>query len=43
LGFDSYYLRFPEANLSIVVLLNLDYAEQDAETMAFAIADLYLP
>lgn len=43
LGFDSYYLRFPEASLSIVVLLNLDDAEQDAETTAFAIADLYLP
>ncbi|MFH7242542.1 MAG: serine hydrolase domain-containing protein [Spirulina sp.] len=43
LGFDSYYLRFPEESLTIVVLLNLDYAEQDAETMAFAIADLYLP
>ncbi|MEY3297737.1 MAG: hypothetical protein RLZZ597_997 [Cyanobacteriota bacterium] len=43
LGFDSYYLRFPEASLAIVVLLNLDYAEQDAETMAFAIADEYLP
>lgn len=43
LGFDSYYLRFPEASLSIVVLLNLDDAEPDAETMAFTIADLFLP
>lgn len=43
LGFDAYYLRFPQASLSIVVLLNLDDAEPDAEAMAFAMADLYLP
>ncbi|WP_008309443.1 serine hydrolase domain-containing protein [Leptolyngbya sp. PCC 6406] len=39
LGFDSYYLRFPEESLSVVVLLNLDDAEPDAEETAFAIAD----
>jgi CubicO group peptidase (beta-lactamase class C family) len=42
LGFDAYYLRFPEEKLSVVVLLNLDYAEQDSGKIAFAVADLYL-
>lgn len=43
LGFDAYYLRFPGEKLSVVVLLNLDDAEDDSEAIAFAIADLYLP
>ncbi|MBI2332094.1 MAG: beta-lactamase family protein [Chloroflexi bacterium] len=42
LGFDSYYLRFPERKLSVVVLLNLDYSEEGAEGIAFSAADLYL-
>lgn len=42
LGFESYYLRFPTRNLSVVVLLNLDYSEEGAEGIAFAAADLYL-
>lgn len=42
LGFESYYLRFPERNFSVVVLLNLDYSEEGAEGIAFSIADLYL-
>jgi CubicO group peptidase (beta-lactamase class C family) len=42
LGFDAYYLRFPAEKLSVVVLLNLDYAEPDSEKIAFAVADLYL-
>ena len=42
LGFESYYLRFPNRNLSIVVLLNLDYSEEGAEGIAFSAADLYL-
>lgn len=42
LGFESYYLRFPERNLSVVVLLNLDYSEEGAEGIAFSAADLYL-
>jgi len=42
LGFDAYYLRFPQARLSIVVLLNWDDADPNAAEMAFAIADLYL-
>jgi len=42
LGFESYYLRFPERNLSVVILLNLDYLETGAEGLAFEIADLYL-
>jgi CubicO group peptidase (beta-lactamase class C family) len=42
LGFDVYYLRFPTEKLSVVVLLNLDYARQDSEETAFAVADLYL-
>lgn len=42
LGFESYYLRFPERNFSVVVLLNLDYSEEGAEGIAFAVADLYL-
>lgn len=43
LGFDAYYLRFPTEELSVVVLLNLDYADPSSEELAFAIADLYLP
>lgn len=42
LGFESYYLRFPERKLSIVILLNLDYFEAGAEGLAFEIADMYL-
>lgn len=42
LGFESYYLRFPERNLSVIVLLNLDYSEEGAEGIAFSVADLYL-
>lgn len=42
LGFESYYLRFPTRNLSVVVLLNLDYSEEGAEGIAFSTADLYL-
>jgi CubicO group peptidase (beta-lactamase class C family) len=42
LGFESYYLRFPDRNLSVVVLLNLDYSEDGAEGIAFSVADLYL-
>ncbi len=42
LGFESYYLRFPERNLSVVILLNFDYFETGAEGLAFEIADLYL-
>ena len=42
LGFESYYLRFPERNFSVVVLLNLDYSEEGAEGIAFSVADLYL-
>jgi CubicO group peptidase (beta-lactamase class C family) len=45
LAFDSYFLRFPDAELSIIVLLNMDVseidAEYDAETAAFEIADIY--
>lgn len=41
LAFDSYFLRFPDAELSIIVLLNWDYAKPDAETAAFEIADIY--
>lgn len=43
LGFDAYYLRFPQEHLSVVVLLNLDYADPDSEEIAFAVAELYLP
>lgn len=42
LGFESYYLRFPTRNLSVVVLLNLDYSDEGAEGLAFSTADLYL-
>jgi CubicO group peptidase (beta-lactamase class C family) len=42
LGFESYYLRFPERNLSVVILLNFDYLETGAEGLAFEIADIYL-
>ena len=42
LGFESYYLRFPERNLSVVVLLNFDYSESGAEGIAFSVVDLYL-
>jgi len=43
LGFESYYLRFSELRLSVVVLLNLDYAKNDgAEGIAFSTADLFL-
>lgn len=43
LGFESYYLRFAGSNLSVVVLLNLDYASGGgAEEIAFSVADLYL-
>lgn len=42
LGFESYYLHFTGQDLSVVVLLNLDYSEEGAEGIAFAVADLYL-
>ena len=42
LGFESYYLRFPEKELTVVVLLNLDYSQEGAEGIAFSAADLYL-
>lgn len=43
LGFVSYYVRFPEKRLSVVLLLNFDYLQpSDEETLAFTIADLYL-
>lgn len=42
LGFESYYLHIPGQNLSVVVLLNLDYSEEGAEGIAFSVADLYL-
>ena len=42
LGFESYYLHIPEQNLSVVVLLNLDYSEEGAEGIAFSVADLFL-
>ncbi len=42
LGFNSYYLRFPNRRLSILVLLNFDYADPDVETLAEKIADIYL-
>jgi CubicO group peptidase (beta-lactamase class C family) len=43
LSFTSYYLRFPERQLSVVMLFNFDYLEpDDEETLAFEIADLYL-
>jgi CubicO group peptidase (beta-lactamase class C family) len=42
LGFTSYYLRFPEKELSVVLLCNFDYLDPDEETLAFEIADLYL-
>lgn len=41
LGFESYYLRFADAHLSVVVLLNFDYSD-GAEGIAFSAADLYL-
>jgi CubicO group peptidase (beta-lactamase class C family) len=41
LAFDSYFLRFPDAELSIIVLYNWDYAEPDAGEAAFEIADIY--
>jgi CubicO group peptidase (beta-lactamase class C family) len=41
LAFDSYFLRFPDAELSIIVLLNWDYADPTAEDAAFEIADIY--
>ncbi len=43
LGFVSYYVRFPQKGLSVVLLLNFDYLQpSDEETLAFKIADLYL-
>lgn len=42
LGFESYYMRFPARNLSVIVLLNLDYSEEGVEGIAFAAAGLYL-
>jgi CubicO group peptidase (beta-lactamase class C family) len=42
LGFDVYYLRFPDESLSVVVLLNRDDADPDSVDLAFSIADLYL-
>lgn len=42
LGFESYFLRFPERELSVVVLLNLDYSQEGAEGIAFSAADLFL-
>ncbi|MFN8381565.1 MAG: serine hydrolase domain-containing protein [Anaerolineales bacterium] len=42
LGFESYYLRFPKRNFSVVILLNFDYLETGAEGLAFETADLYL-
>lgn len=41
LAFDSYFLRFPDDELSIIVLYNWDYGDTDAETAAFEIADIY--
>lgn len=42
LGFESYYLHFTGQDLTVVVLLNLDYSQEGAEGIAFAAADLYL-
>ena len=42
LGFDVYYLRFPEESLSVVVLLNQNDAEPHSVEIAFAVAELYL-
>jgi CubicO group peptidase (beta-lactamase class C family) len=41
LAFDSYFLRFPDAQLSIIVFFNWDYAKPDAEDAAFEVADIY--
>lgn len=43
LGFESYYLRFSDLNISVVILLNFDYSHNEgAEGIAFAVADLFL-
>ncbi len=42
LGFISYYARFPDQRLAVIVLLNRDYDLPD-EDVALEIADLYLP
>jgi CubicO group peptidase (beta-lactamase class C family) len=43
LSYLAYYLRFPDRQLSVVVLLNMDYIDpSDEETIAFDVADLYL-
>jgi CubicO group peptidase (beta-lactamase class C family) len=42
LGFESYYLHIPDQDLSVVVLLNLDYSEEGAEGIAFSVADLFM-
>ncbi len=41
LGFVSFYARFPDQRLSVIVLLNRDYDLPD-EDLALEIADLYL-
>ncbi|MEN9562459.1 MAG: hypothetical protein RIR73_703 [Chloroflexota bacterium] len=42
LGFESYYLHFTGQDLTVIVLLNLDYSNEGAEGIAFSVADLYL-
>jgi CubicO group peptidase (beta-lactamase class C family) len=42
LGFDTYYLRFPNRRLSVFVLMNLDFAKPSPEKAAFRIATIYL-
>lgn len=42
LGFESHYLHFTARDLTVIVLLNLDYSQEGAEGIAFAAADLYL-
>lgn len=43
LGFDSYYVRFPEKRLSVVLFFNFDYLQpSESETLAFKIVDLFL-
>ncbi len=42
LGFESYYLHFTAQDLTVIVLLNLDYSNEGAEGIAFSVADLYL-
>ena len=40
LNFTSYFLRFPERQLSVVILLNRD--DIDGDSLAFQVADLWL-